>query len=98
MWNNLRITQRFLLVLCGCWLSGVAVIAVSYWGLSSARDGLKAVHEHAMALALQAADVADLTVQNRLQVMLAFQHAPDNPLAREGKGVRPLFLSATPKP
>ena len=30
MWNNLRITQRFLLVLCGCWLSGVVIIAVSY--------------------------------------------------------------------
>jgi len=81
MWNNLRITQRFLLVLCGCWLSGVVIIAVSYWGLSSARDGLKAVHEHAMTLALQAADAADLTVQNRLQVLLAFQHAPDSPLA-----------------
>ena len=81
MWNNLRITQRFLLVLCGCWLSGAVIIAVSYWGLSSARDSLKAVHEHAMALALQAAEAADLTVQNRLQVLLAFQHAPDSPLA-----------------
>ncbi|QEA13776.1 methyl-accepting chemotaxis protein [Comamonas flocculans] len=81
MWNQLRITQRFLLVLCGCWLSGAAIIAVSYWGLASARDSLKAVHEHAMALALEAADAADLTVQNRLQVVLAFQHAGDSPLA-----------------
>ena len=41
MWNNLRITQRFILVLSFFWLSGAAVIAVSYWGLYSARDSLK---------------------------------------------------------
>ena len=81
MWNNLRITQRFILVLSFFWLSGAAVIAVSYWGLYSARDSLKTLHDHSMALALRANDLADLTVQNRLQVLLAFQHAPDSPLA-----------------
>ena len=54
------------------------VIAVSYWGLSSARDSLKTVHDRAMVPALMAADLMDLTVQNRLQVILAFQHAPDS--------------------
>ena len=81
MLNNLRITQRFILVLSFFWLSGAAVIAVSYWGLYSARDSLKTLHDHSMALALRANDLADLTVQNRLQVLLAFQHAPDSPLA-----------------
>jgi len=81
MWNRLRITHRFILALVAFWLSGAAVIAVSYWGLYSARDGLRTVHGHAMALALQADDLVALTVHNRMQVLLAFQHAPDNPLA-----------------
>ncbi|WP_313080616.1 methyl-accepting chemotaxis protein [Pulveribacter sp.] len=81
MWNRLRITHRFILILGAFWLSGAAVIAVSFWGLSSARDGLRAVHGHSMALSLRADDLVALTVQNRLQVLLAFQHAPDSPLA-----------------
>ena len=81
MWNRLRITHRFLIVLCGCWLSGVAVMIAGYGGLSAARDSLKSLHEHAMVLALKADDLAALMVQNRLQVLLAFQHAPDGPLA-----------------
>ncbi|WP_313069909.1 methyl-accepting chemotaxis protein [Melaminivora sp.] len=81
MWNRLRITHRFLLILSAFWLSGAAVIGVSLWGLSSARDSLKSVHDHAMALALQADDVAALAVQNRVQLLLAFQHAPEGLLA-----------------
>ncbi len=81
MWNHLRITQRFILVLSFFWLSGAAVIAVSYWGLSSARDSLKEMHDHGLTLALRADELADLTMQNRQQVLLAFQHAPDSPLA-----------------
>jgi len=81
MFNNLRITLRFVIVLSAFWLSGAVVIAVSYWGLSSARDSLKTVHDRAMVPALMAADLMDLTVQNRLQVILAFQHSPESPLA-----------------
>ena len=81
MFNNLRITLRFVIVLSAFWLSGAVVIAVSYWGLSSARDSLKTVHDRAMVPALMASDLMDLTVQNRLQVILAFQHAPESPMA-----------------
>ena len=81
MLNNLRITLRYVVILSAFWLSGAVVIAVSYWGLSSARDSLKTVHERAMIPALMASDLVDLTVQNRLQVLLAFQHAPESPLA-----------------
>ena len=81
MLNNLRITQRFVIVLCLFWLSGIAVIGVSFWGLSSARDSLKTLHDEAMHRALQADQSIDLTVQNRLQVLLAFQHAPESVLA-----------------
>jgi len=81
MLDNIRITQRFVAVLFAYWVSFMAVAGVSYWGLSSARDSLKTVHQSAMVPALQMADSADKIVQNRLQVLLAFQHAPDGPLA-----------------
>ena len=80
MLNNLRITQRYVIVLCAFWLSLVAIIGVSFWGLSSARDSLKTVHAEAMHRALLADQSIDLIVQNRLQVLLAFQHAPDGAL------------------
>ena len=54
MLNNLRITQRYVIVLCAFWLSLVAIIGVSFWGLSSARDSLKTVHTEAMHWALLA--------------------------------------------
>ena len=81
MFNNLRITLRFVIVLSAFWLLGAVVIAVSYWGLSSARDSLKTVHDRAMVPALMASDLMELIGQNRLQVILAFQHAPESPMA-----------------
>ncbi len=81
MFDNIRITRRFATVLLAYWLSFMAVAIVSYWGLSSARDSLKAVHENDMIPALQMSDSIDKIVQNRLQILLAFQHAPDGALA-----------------
>ena len=81
MFDNIRITRRFSIVLIAYWISFMSVAAVSYWGLSSARDSLKALHEEAMIPALQLSDSIDKIIQNRLQVLLAFQHAPDGPLA-----------------
>ncbi len=81
MFNNLRITQRFAAVLIGYWISFMAVAIVSYWGLSSARDSLNTVHDDAMVPALQMADSVDKIVQNRMQILLAFQHAPEGALA-----------------
>ncbi|WP_027996884.1 methyl-accepting chemotaxis protein [Simplicispira psychrophila] len=80
MLNNLRITQRFIVILCAFWLSGAVVIAVSVWGLSSARDSLKTVHEDAMHAALLADENIVIQQQTRMQVLLAFQHAPDSAL------------------
>ncbi len=81
MFDNFRITQRFSAVLIAYWISFMAVAAASYWGLSSARDSLKEVHENGMVPVLQISDSIDKIVQNRLQVLLAFQHAPGGPLA-----------------
>jgi len=81
MFNNLRITQRFTVILVAYWISFAAVIAVSLWGLIAARDSLRFVHDQAMRRALLVEESINATVQNRLQVLLAFQHAPDSPLA-----------------
>ena len=81
MLNNLRITQRFVVVLLAYWLSFTAVVAVSLWGLVSARDSLKTVHTEAMHWALLAEENIQIQLQTRMQVLLAFQHAPDSPLA-----------------
>jgi len=81
MLDNFRITHRFVTVLVAYWISFMAVAFTSYWGLSSARDSLRTVHKDAMVPALQMADSVDKIVQNRLQILLAFQHAPDGPLA-----------------
>ncbi|MDF1481695.1 methyl-accepting chemotaxis protein [Extensimonas sp. H3M7-6] len=81
MLNNIRITTRFASFIAIYWVSFVLVLAVSLWGLINARDSLKEVHEQAMRRALLAEGSIAYTVQNRLQVLLAFQHAPDSPLA-----------------
>ena len=81
MLNNLRITQRFIVILFAFWLSGALVIGVSLWGLSSARDSLKTVHDEAMHAALLADENIGIQLQTRMQVLLAFQHAPDSALA-----------------
>jgi methyl-accepting chemotaxis protein len=81
MLGNIRITQRFVAVIVIYSIAFAAVMGVSLWGLISARDSLKTVHDDAMKPALLAGESIDKIVQNRMQVLLAFQHAPDSPLA-----------------
>ena len=81
MLGNIRITQRFVAVIVIYSIAFVAVMGVSLWGLMSARDSLKTVHDDAMKPALLADESINKIVQNRLQILLAFQHAPDGPLA-----------------
>jgi len=79
--ENIRITQRFVAVIVIYSIAFAAVIGVSLWGLLSARDSLKSVHDDAMHTAMLLDDAMLSSVQNRLQILLAFQHAPDSPLA-----------------
>jgi len=81
MFEKFRITQRFVVVIVIYAIAFMAVIGVSFWGLMSARDSLKTVHDDAMRSALLADESINKIVQNRMQVLLAFQHAPDGPLA-----------------
>src|SRR5450830_2120103 len=81
MFENFRITHRFIAVIVIFSAAMWAVIGVSYWGQVSARESIKTLHDDAMQLALLADQSIDKIVQNRLQILLAFQHAPDGPLA-----------------
>ena len=81
MLDRIRITQRFVVVMVIFSLGFLTVMGVSLWGLMSARDSLKTMHENSMHHALRAGASIDKIVQNRMQVLLAFQHAPDGPLA-----------------
>lgn len=81
MFEKFRITQRFFAVIVIYSIAFMAVMGVSLWGLMSARDSLKTVHDDAMKPALLADESINKIIQNRLQILLAFQHAPDGPLA-----------------
>lgn len=81
MFERVRITQRFVAVVAIFSLAFAMVMGVGLWGLMSAKDSLKTVHDNAMKPALLAGESIDKIVQNRLQILLAFQHAPDGPLA-----------------
>jgi CHASE3 domain sensor protein len=81
MSGHIRITQRFVAVIAMYTMAFATVMGVSLWGLMSARDSLKTVHDDAMKPVLLAGESIDKIVQNRLQILLAFQHAPDGPLA-----------------
>ena len=78
--DGLLITQRFVIVIVAFWLSVLAISGVSWWGLSSARDSLKTVHEDAMQAVLLADESVCLQAGIRTQVLLIFQHAPDSAL------------------
>ncbi len=81
MLNKYSLSQRFLSVVVIYWIVFTLVVGVSFWGLRSARNSLAMVHDEAMKSALLADASVSAIVQNRLQVLLAFQHAPDGPLA-----------------
>ncbi|MDO8775461.1 MAG: methyl-accepting chemotaxis protein [Burkholderiaceae bacterium] len=81
MLKKFRITQRIAAVIVIYSVAFMAVMGVSFWGLMSARDSLKTVHDDAMRTALLADESINKIVQNRMQVLLAFQHAPDGLLA-----------------
>ena len=78
--NSLRLTQRYLLVFGGYFLSMAVVIGMSWYGLMSARDSLRGLHDQSLQRILLADSINESVMQTRTQMLLAFQHAPDSPL------------------
>lgn len=79
--NSLRLTQRYMLVFCAYFLSMVVVIAISWHGLMNARDSLRYLHDQSLQRILLADSINESVAQARMQMLLAFQHAPDSALA-----------------
>ena len=79
--NSLRLTQRYMLVFVGYFLSMAVVIGMSWYGLMSARDSLGALHEKSLQRILLADSINESVLQSRGQMLLSFQHAADSPLA-----------------
>lgn len=79
--NEIKISTR-LLVLIGMLSSLlIGIGALGLFDLSKSRNALAKVHTEAMLPALMAGDIIHKMELNRLQVLLAFQHAPDSPMA-----------------
>ena len=81
MLDKFKISQRFMAVMVLYWLAFAIVLAVSIWGLRSAKNSLEMVHGKAMHASMLAEASITSIQQNRMQVLLAFQHAPEGPLA-----------------
>ena len=79
--NSLRLTQRYMLVFGGYFLSMAVVIGMSWHGLMSARDSLRGLHDESLQRILLADSINESVLQSRMQLLLAFQHAPENPLS-----------------
>lgn len=77
--NRMRLTQRVFVVIVGFLAVLLAGSAVGLWGMHAARQSLQEIHAHRMAIAESLAVLLRNYYDNRLHVLLAFQHAPDSP-------------------
>ena len=81
MLDKFRITHRFTVVVIIYWAVLSLMLGIGLWGLHAAKQSLQTVHQGAMKPALLAEASIEAIVQNRLQVLLAFQHQPGSALA-----------------
>ncbi len=81
MLKHSRITHQIIAVVVIYAIAIVAILGMGLWGLGSARDSLKSVHDNALTPILRASESKEILLNNKLQALLAFQHAPDGPLA-----------------
>ncbi len=80
MLNHLRISQRFLAVMALFWTAFLTMAVVAVWGLFSNSRDLREVAEVRMVTVNHVNELIKTQQANRLEVLLMFQHAPDNPL------------------
>lgn len=81
MLDRFKLTQRVWAVVVVYWLVFMAAIATGYWGMKQARDALDQLHDHRMASSEALTVLNRNFFDNRLQMLLAFQHDPSSPLA-----------------
>jgi len=76
MLNQLKLTHRIWGVLIAFWLVLALAVGAGLFGMVKARDSLKHVHDERMAVASALSVITRNFYENRLQVLLAFQHDP----------------------
>ena len=81
LWNSWRITHRFIAMLVAFVVSVLVIAGIGLAGMSSASKSLKAVHDESMARSQLASESVEQTLNNRMQVLLSFQHDPNGELA-----------------
>ena len=81
LWNSWRITHRFIAVLAAFVVSVLVIAGIGLAGMSSASKSLKALHDESMARSQLASESVERTLNNRMQVLLSFQHDPNGELA-----------------
>ena len=81
LWNSWRITHRFIAMLAAFMVSILVVAGIGLSGMASARDDLRQLYEGAMVRSQMAEQIVQIQNDTRLQVLLAFQHAPGSELA-----------------
>ena len=80
MINNVRISKRFLTVMALFWAAFLLMASVAIWGLFSSARQLDQVADVRMQTVNRINELIKANQANRLEVLLMFQHAPDNPL------------------
>ena len=81
MLNRFRLTHRFWFVMGMYWIVFVIAVGVGLAGLNMARDSLHEVYENRMSTTAQVDHMLNNLFESRLNILLAFQHDPDSPLA-----------------
>ena len=81
LWNSWRITHRFIAMLVAFVVSVLVIAGIGLAGMSSASKSLKALHDESMARSQLASESVERTLNNRMQVLLSFQHDPNGELA-----------------
>ncbi|MDM7456918.1 MAG: methyl-accepting chemotaxis protein, partial [Tepidimonas sp.] len=79
LFNRMRLTQRVFAVIAGYLVVLAIVVSTGLWGPCAAKSSLRKVHAHRMAISEALSTLLRNYDDNRLHVLLAFQHAPDSP-------------------
>jgi len=80
MLDRFRLTHRVWAVVIVYWVVFIAAMATGFMGMKHARDALVEVHGNRMAAVEALAVMNRSYMDNRMQMLLAFQHDPNGPL------------------
>lgn len=80
MLDQFKLTHRVWGVLTAFWVVFALAVGAGLYGMVKARDSLQYVHDERMAVASALSAINRNFFENRLQVLLAFQHDPSGAL------------------